>query len=78
MEHIDNVLSRVKNEAEMLLIRHSQLSASWRKLFPWAWKGLKFALDKETITNMLESVEQAHHHLHMALMLASVNSSTSW
>ena len=77
MEHIDNVLSQVKKEADTLLTRQSQLTASWN-IFPRAWMGLKFALNKEDIASMLESVEQAHHHLHMALTLASLNTSTSW
>ncbi|KAK3933493.1 hypothetical protein QBC46DRAFT_348562 [Diplogelasinospora grovesii] len=57
---------------------HSQLSANWRKYFTRTLKGLKFALDKAIVASMLQSVEQARHHLHMALTLASLHTSTTW
>lgn len=78
VEHVNTVLSRVVKEADTLLKRNSQLSASWRNYFARTLNGFKLALDKEIITSMLESVEQAHNHLHMALTLASLHTSTSW
>lgn len=75
VRHVKNVLSGLLKEAETLLEKHGQLSGKW-----WTrlWKGLKFALDKEIIASMLESVEQAHTHLHTALVLANLNTFSSW
>ncbi len=78
VKHVNIVLSNVVNEADTLLQRHSQLSTKWRNYIARTFRGLKLALNKEIITGMLESVEQAHHHLHMALTLASLNTSISW
>jgi hypothetical protein len=78
VKHINIALSRVVKDANTLLKRNSQLSDSWKKYFSRTWKCIRFALDKEYIVDLLESVEKSHHHLHMALTLASLNTSNTW
>lgn len=79
VKHVNIVLDRVVKETNTLLKRHSQLPVRWGgKYLSWTLKSLKLSLEKETIVSMLESVEQAHHHLHMALMLASLSTSSTW
>ena len=78
MKHINIALSTVVKDADTLLKRHSQLYDSWKKYLYRKIKGIKFALDKENIAGLLESVEKAHHHLHMALTLVSLNTSNTW
>ncbi|KAK0717514.1 hypothetical protein B0T26DRAFT_751558 [Lasiosphaeria miniovina] len=77
-DHVNGVLSEVKEQAKNLLERHGQLSGGWaRKQISRVFKPLGFIVDRERIEKMIESVEQAHHHLHMALTLASIKASSS-
>jgi hypothetical protein len=76
--HINIALCRVVKDANALLKREDHLFGSWTKRFWQALTGIQFVLEKDTITDLLDSVERAHHHLHMALTLASLNASNTW
>ena len=84
VNHIHITLARVVKEADTLLKRDRDLPDRWKNYLtralkvPQAFKGLKLALDKGDINPLIESVEKTHHHLHMALTLASLNTSNTW
>jgi hypothetical protein len=78
VDHTNNVLSAVRGQADILLERYDQLSGGPTRRLRRFFKRCLFALDKETIQSLAQAVEQAHHHLHMALTLASVNADAKW
>ena len=77
VDHVNDVLYGVVQQATILLGTHDQLSDSRTGRPLGRFKSLRLALDRETIDNMVKSVEGAHHHLHIALIIASINASIS-
>lgn len=88
VEHVQLVLVRTTQDAQTILKRYEDLSASLEKdrsilvkFKMWLLRSVKavsFVNDHETITSHIECVEEAHSHLHMVLTMASLNSSSSW
>jgi hypothetical protein len=93
VKHVANVLSMVIEDANALTKCHPQVDDTCKDFF-LAWikkcrenfkpglvekiKIFKVAVNKERIISRIECVERALHHLHIALTLASLYTSTSW
>ncbi|KAI1859033.1 hypothetical protein JX265_010510 [Neoarthrinium moseri] len=77
INHLKDVVLQLTNDANILVKRHNDLS-KWKNVLVRLRKKAKLVLDLDTIASLVESVERAYNHLHIALTLASLHSSSSW
>jgi hypothetical protein len=76
------VLSRVVEDAKELVHRNEEVSSGLRgrmkAVLARSWQRFRVVLDKDTIASMVEAVEHARQHVHMALTLVNISSNISW
>jgi hypothetical protein len=77
VDHLKDVVLQVTKDANILVKRHNQLP-TWKNFIGRLRKKAMLVLDLKTIATLAESVERAYNHLHIALTLASLHSSSSW
>lgn len=86
---INDNLSQVGNDASELLNKYRRLIPEKttkkpnhaRRILQWILKNkaaLRFALTEKQVSGLVAQVEGAQHHLHLALTLASIETSASW
>ncbi|KAI5460935.1 hypothetical protein BGZ63DRAFT_464929, partial [Mariannaea sp. PMI_226] len=85
VEHVNDQLKGVREDASAILDRHNQLqqgTKKWKKryreIFSWSKDVVGFVLEKEHMSVLIKHVEYAQQHLHLALMLASIETSDKW